>query len=88
MREARPSISRCAVPHTDRADGSQGLPIPTSLILVGLMALCVYTKHFDGPGGALGTHGLPGGLIAPLGKSGFDVHWVALIFGGCVDAAA
>ena len=50
------------------------------------MALCVYTKRYDGPGGALGSHGLPGGLIAPLGKSGFDLHWLALIFGGFVSS--
>ena len=52
------------------------------------MALCVYTKRYDGPGGALGSHGLPGGLIAPLGKSGLDLHWLALVFGGSVEIAS
>jgi len=57
----------------------EGLPIPTSLALVGIMAECIRRDAFVGPGGSQGK-GLPGGLISPLQKLGVDLHWGSLIF--------
>jgi CDP-diacylglycerol--serine O-phosphatidyltransferase len=57
----------------------EGLPIPTTLGPVCMMAEFVRRGWIEGPGG-LGS-GLPGGLVAPLKERfGLDVHWLSLLF--------
>lgn len=63
---------------TGKSQYFEGLPIPTSLVLVGCMAGCVYTDRFEGPAG-LGN-GLPGGFIDILEKTPLEMHWFSIIF--------
>ena len=64
---------------TGKAKYFEGLPIPSSLILCGVMAECVRRGLIDGPGGA-GT-GLPGGLVLPIQQLlGVDVHYGSFVF--------
>lgn len=53
----------------------EGLPIPTSLFLVGIMAECARRGNIVGAGGSV-----PGGLISLLAKNGIEVHWASLGF--------
>jgi CDP-diacylglycerol--serine O-phosphatidyltransferase len=64
---------------TGKASYFEGLPIPSSLVLVGCMALCVYTGHYEVFGDA--SKGLPGGLILPLVNTPLEMHWLSFIFG-------
>jgi CDP-diacylglycerol--serine O-phosphatidyltransferase len=63
----------------------EGLPIPTSLVLVGVMAGCVYQGAYEAMGSRAPGSGLPWGLVRQLQSSmGIDVHWFTLLFAGCV----
>ncbi|GAA5988716.1 hypothetical protein JCM11641_005153 [Rhodosporidiobolus odoratus] len=68
----------------------EGLPIPSSLVIVAAMAVCVKQGRVDLPlpGKAMGLgEGLPGGLIEPLKDLlGVEVHWAALVFAGWAAA--
>ena len=55
---------------TGKSKYFEGLPIPSSLILVGLMAICLKTGRIDG---TLGSKGLPLGLIESLQQM-LEVH--------------
>jgi len=66
---------------TGKAKFFEGLPIPTSLGLVSLMATCAWYNKIEAPGG-LGD-GLPYGLVGPLfHKTGIELHWVSLLMLG------
>ncbi|KAK4058421.1 CDP-diacylglycerol-serine O-phosphatidyltransferase [Microbotryomycetes sp. JL221] len=57
----------------------EGLPIPSSLILVGVMAGCLRRGLIEAPGGR--GQGLPYGLIRPLfDKTGIELHYASLVF--------
>ncbi|KEI39068.1 uncharacterized protein L969DRAFT_75987 [Mixia osmundae IAM 14324] len=56
----------------------EGLPIPSTLMLVAGMGYLVKHNKIEGPL-KLGS-GLPGGLIRPLQEAGLEVHWASLIF--------
>lgn len=56
----------------------EGLPIPSSLVLVGCMAACVFTGNFERLGDA--KTGLPGGLVMPLVDTPLEMHWISVIF--------
>jgi CDP-diacylglycerol--serine O-phosphatidyltransferase len=57
----------------------EGLPIPTTLAPVLVMAELVRRGWIEGPGG-IGS-GLPGGLIGPLKDLlGVEVHWFTTVF--------
>ncbi|KAI0273700.1 CDP-diacylglycerol-serine O-phosphatidyltransferase [Gloeopeniophorella convolvens] len=62
---------------TGKARYFEGLPIPSSLALVGLLSYWVKEGWIEG------KEGLPGGVITLWGKSGGsgDLHVVSLIFG-------
>jgi CDP-diacylglycerol--serine O-phosphatidyltransferase len=55
----------------------EGLPIPSTLALVGLLSYWVKNGWIEG------KEGLPGGIVTVWGKSGGhgDLHIVSLIFG-------
>lgn len=55
----------------------EGLPIPSTLALVGLLSYWVKNGWIEG------KEGLPGGIVTVWGKSGGhgDLHVVSLIFG-------
>ncbi|GAA6018813.1 hypothetical protein JCM10207_000249 [Rhodosporidiobolus poonsookiae] len=68
---------------TGKSKYFEGLPIPSSLLLVGAMAVCVQQGKVDFPVAAkeIGIgHGLPGGLVEPLRELGVEVHYGALVF--------
>jgi len=67
---------------TGKARYFEGLPIPTSLVLVGLLSVWTKLGWIEGKGG------LPGGTITLWGEQGGsgELHSVALIF-GCWAAA-
>lgn len=56
---------------TGKTKNFEGLPIPTSLGLVAIMALCVKADWIDGPDGGLG---LPGGFVPYLTDYGIELH--------------
>lgn len=60
----------------------EGLPIPTSLILVGLLSICAKQGWIEGKAG------VPGGVIRLWGLEGGqgELHLVVLVF-GCWAAA-
>lgn len=57
----------------------EGLPIPSTLVLVGAMAECVRRGWIEGPGGS--GQGLPFGLVEQLLPYKVAVHWETGIFG-------
>ncbi|PKI85761.1 CDP-diacylglycerol--serine O-phosphatidyltransferase [Malassezia vespertilionis] len=63
-RLARFNITAATVPHTPsgKAQYFEGLPIPSSLVLVGCMALCLLFGRFELPGGAW----VPKGELLPF----------------------
>ncbi|KAK4051829.1 CDP-diacylglycerol-serine O-phosphatidyltransferase [Microbotryomycetes sp. JL201] len=64
---------------TGKSQYFEGLPIPSSLILVGVMAGCVQKGLIEAPGGR--GLGLPYGLIQPLfDKTGIEMHYASLVF--------
>jgi CDP-diacylglycerol--serine O-phosphatidyltransferase len=63
---------------TGKSKYFEGLPIPSSLLMVAGMAICVTRNRFEGPHGQ--GQGLPWGLIEPLKNAlGLELHWVALV---------
>lgn len=62
-----------------KAQYFEGLPIPSSLFLVGGMAVCVLNDRIEGPGGI--GRGLPGGLVKALIDTPLEMHWVSLVAG-------
>ncbi|GAA5838413.1 hypothetical protein JCM11251_004929 [Rhodosporidiobolus azoricus] len=75
---------------TGKSKYFEGLPIPSSLMLVAVMAGCVKQGRVElaVPGKALGVgNGLPYGLVGPLKEIfGVEVHWAAVLFGGWAAA--
>ncbi|BGP14264.1 hypothetical protein JCM10213_005844 [Rhodosporidiobolus nylandii] len=74
---------------TGKSKYFEGLPIPSSLLLVAVMAGCVRQGSVElaVPGKALGVGaGLPGGLVGPLREVGVEVHWAAVVFAGWAAA--
>lgn len=64
---------------TGKSKYFEGMPIPSSLMLVGVMAECVRRGWIEGPGGR--GAGLPWGLVVPLReKLGVDVHYASFVF--------
>ena len=63
---------------TGKSKYFEGLPIPSSLFLVALMAACVSNGSFAG----IGTqgNGVPWGFVKPLEELGVDVHWVSFVW--------
>jgi CDP-diacylglycerol---serine O-phosphatidyltransferase len=61
---------------TGKARYFEGLPIPSSLLLVGVMS------YWSKQGWIEGKEGIPGGLLTLWGKSGGkgDIHSVTLVF--------
>ncbi|KAK4700429.1 CDP-diacylglycerol---serine O-phosphatidyltransferase, partial [Phenoliferia sp. Uapishka_3] len=58
----------------------EGLPIPSSLFLCGVMAECVRRGNIEG---GLLSKGLPGGLVEPIKEMfGIDVHKASFVFLG------
>jgi len=64
---------------TGKSQYFEGLPIPSSLVLVGCMATCVKLGYIEGPGGR--GEGLPGGLVMAFKDTPLEMHWVSVIFG-------
>ncbi|GAA5976555.1 hypothetical protein JCM10908_005544 [Rhodotorula pacifica] len=63
---------------TGKSKYFEGLPIPSSLLMVAAMAVCVRRNRFEGPHGQ--GQGLPWGLVEPLKEAlGLELHWVALV---------
>lgn len=63
---------------TGKSKYFEGLPIPSSLLMVAGMAVCVTRNRFEGPHGQ--GQGLPWGLVEPLKNAlGLELHWVALV---------
>lgn len=63
---------------TGKSKYFEGLPIPSSLLMVAGMAICVTRNRFEGPHGQ--GQGLPWGLVEPLKNAlGLELHWVALV---------
>jgi CDP-diacylglycerol--serine O-phosphatidyltransferase len=74
---------------TGKSKYFEGLPIPSSLLLVAIMAGCVKNGRVElpVPGKDLGVgNGLPYGLVGPLKELGIEVHWAALVFAGWAAA--
>ncbi|GAA5892983.1 hypothetical protein JCM6882_006909 [Rhodosporidiobolus microsporus] len=74
---------------TGKSKYFEGLPIPSSLLLVAVMAGCVKQGKVElaVPGKALGLgDGLPGGMVQPLLEYGVEVHWAAIVFAGWAAA--
>ncbi|KAK0521033.1 CDP-diacylglycerol-serine O-phosphatidyltransferase [Tilletia horrida] len=69
-RLARFNVTTASIPHdsSGKARYFEGLPIPSSLILVGGMALCLLFGRFEGAGGGSSV-GL--GAITTVGKAGW-----------------
>lgn len=64
---------------TGKSKYFEGMPIPSSLFLVGIMSYCVREGWIEGPGGR--GAGLPGGLVVPIKEAlGVDVHYGSLVF--------
>ncbi|KAK9898645.1 CDP-diacylglycerol--serine O-phosphatidyltransferase, partial [Cystobasidium minutum MCA 4210] len=63
---------------TGKSKFFEGLPIPSSLVLVGCMSYCVWNNYIEGPNG-IGA-GLPGGFISALEKTPLEMHWFSIIF--------
>lgn len=63
---------------TGKSKYFEGLPIPSSLLMVAGMAVCVSRNRFEGPHGQ--GQGLPWGIIEPVKDVlGLELHWVALL---------
>ncbi|SCV67670.1 BQ2448_5281 [Microbotryum intermedium] len=80
-RLARFNATVALVPKDDTGKSKyfEGLPIPSSLFLVGVMAYLVKLGMIDGPGGR--GSGLPGGIILPLREAlGIDLHYAAVVW--------
>ncbi|KDE04920.1 hypothetical protein MVLG_04676 [Microbotryum lychnidis-dioicae p1A1 Lamole] len=80
-RLARFNATVALVPKDDTGKSKyfEGLPIPSSLFLVGVMAYLVKNGMIDGPGGR--GAGLPGGIIMPLREAfGIDLHYAAIVW--------
>ncbi|BGO89943.1 hypothetical protein NBRC10512_001927 [Rhodotorula toruloides] len=70
---------------TGKSKYFEGLPIPSSLVLVALMAVSVKRGKFEGVFGQ--GNGLPLGLVSwAKEKLGVSVHWEAVIFAGWAAA--
>lgn len=61
--------------NTGKSKYIEGLPIPSSLFLVGIMATCVKQGRIVGVGSSL-----PFGLVSSLQKLGVEVHWGSFVF--------
>lgn len=88
-RLARFNATVASVPKdaTGKSKYFEGLPIPTSLILVGIMAECVRRGEFEAQGPRAPGKGLPWGLVRPLQEhAGLEVHWMAILFAWCARA--
>lgn len=74
---------------TGKSKYFEGLPIPSSLLIVAVMAGCVKNGRVElpVPGKDLGLgNGLPYGLVGPLKELGVEVHWAAVVFAGWAAA--
>ncbi|KAH8916631.1 CDP-diacylglycerol--serine O-phosphatidyltransferase [Atractiella rhizophila] len=59
----------------------EGLPIPTSLVVIGLWAICLRRGEY------LGEKGLPFGIWAGLyNTTGLEVHWFSAVYGAWAAA--
>ncbi|KAL7008137.1 CDP-diacylglycerol-serine O-phosphatidyltransferase [Cystobasidiomycetes sp. EMM_F5] len=63
---------------TGKSQYFEGVPIPSSLILVSCMAFLVGTDRIDGP--PVQGRGLPWGLVKPFIDTPLEMHWISLIF--------
>ena len=80
-RLARFNATVALVPKDDTGKSKyfEGLPIPSSLFIVGAMAECVRRGWIEGPGGR--GAGLPWGIVLPLRDAlGVDMHYGSLVF--------
>lgn len=69
---------------TGKTKHFEGLPIPTSLGLVGAMSVCTRLNWIEGPDGG---DGLPGGLVPYLPAYGIELHTCSLLVAWLVSSS-